>query len=356
VPKTSLNYPKVCKRIDNTFYIDFKLNDKRYRLFNGNKIGSNLNPNTFPLNERRKQAQNLAKEVYNYLVANNYSFVKYTPQSNLELFDSLIAKKLSEPMSNSYLRTLKSLANIIREELVVKGMITSSFIDSVSLKYNNQTSYNTTRRHINVLVNYLNSNGYAIEKSKLKTKKQVEVLHKPIQNIEELLNEIKMFKHNLYLCCLLTYGCLLRPHQEVRLLKWKDFSNDLTTISLSGNRNKSQRNRIVPVPKYIREILIRGNDEVNIFSGVEKPFNESYFKTLWKRFKETNKGVEHQVTIYSFRHTGAINVYKKSNSIQLLKEVMGHSDIKVSLTYLRGLEVPTIREEDMPMISKHIRP
>ena len=29
---------------------------------------------------------------------------------------------------------------------------------------------------------------------------------------------------------------------------------------------------------------------------------------------------------------------------------MGHSSIKVSLTYLRGLEVPELNEEDMPMI------
>ena len=348
MPKTSLNYPKVCKRIDNTFYIDFKLFDKRYRLFNGNKIGSNLNPNTFPLNERRKQAQNLAKEVYNFLVANNYSFVKFTPKSNLELFDSLIAKKLSEPMSNSYLRTLRVLANIIRVELVVKGIISSSFIDSISLKYNNKTSYNTTRRHTNVLVNYLNSNGYAIEKSKLKTKKQVEVLNKPIQDIEGTLNEIKGFNYNLYLCCLLTYGCLLRPHQEVRLLKWKDFSHDLTSISLSGDRNKSQRNRIVPVPKFIRENLIKGYDDDNIFSGSQIPFNESYFKNVWRRFKALNKCIDKDVTIYSFRHTGAINVYKKSNSIYLLKEVMGHSDVKVSLTYLRGLDIPKIKEKDMP--------
>lgn len=348
MPKISLNYPKVCKRIDNTFYIDFKLNDKRYRLFNGNKIGSNLNPNTFPLNERRKQTHTLAKQVYNYLVANNYSFVKYTPQTDLELFDSLIAKKLSEPMSNSYLRTLKGLANIIRLELVTKGIITSLFIDSVSLKYNNKTSYNTTRRHINVLVNYLNSNGYAIEKSKLKTKKQVEVLNKPIQDVESILNEIKSFNYNLYLCCILTYGCLLRPHQEVRLLKWKDFSDDLTSISLSGDRNKSQRNRIVPIPQYIRKILIKGDDNVNIFSGSQTPFNESYFKNIWRRFKVLNKSIDKDVTIYSFRHTGAINVYMKSNSIYLLKEVMGHSDVKVSLTYLRGLNIPKIREEDMP--------
>ena len=29
---------------------------------------------------------------------------------------------------------------------------------------------------------------------------------------------------------------------------------------------------------------------------------------------------------------------------------MGHSSINVSLTYLRGLEVPELTEEDMPVI------
>jgi integrase len=82
----------------------------------------------------------------------------------------------------------------------------------------------------------------------------------------------------------------------------------------------------------------------------ETAFNESYFKILWKRFKNTTNNIDKDVTIYSFRHSGAINVYKKSNSIHLLKEVMGHSDIKVSLTYLRGLDIPKIREEDMPTI------
>jgi hypothetical protein len=31
---------------------------------------------------------------------------------------------------------------------------------------------------------------------------------------------------------------------------------------------------------------------------------------------------------------------------------MGHSSVNVSLTYLRGLEVADLNEEDMPMISK----
>jgi len=29
---------------------------------------------------------------------------------------------------------------------------------------------------------------------------------------------------------------------------------------------------------------------------------------------------------------------------------MGHSSINVSLTYLRGLEIPELKEEDMPLI------
>ena len=30
---------------------------------------------------------------------------------------------------------------------------------------------------------------------------------------------------------------------------------------------------------------------------------------------------------------------------------MGHSSINVSLTYLRGLEIPELKEEDMPILS-----
>jgi hypothetical protein len=29
---------------------------------------------------------------------------------------------------------------------------------------------------------------------------------------------------------------------------------------------------------------------------------------------------------------------------------MGHSDIKISLTYLRRLDIPKIKESDMPML------
>ena len=87
-------------------------------------------------------------------------------------------------------------------------------------------------------------------------KKAKEKMHKPFGNFLEVLDDIKRFNSNLYLCCLLTYGCLLRPHREIRELTWGDFSEDLSHINLSGNRNKSGRNRLVPVPTFIKELQI----------------------------------------------------------------------------------------------------
>ena len=184
----------------------------------------------------------------------------------------------------------------------------------------------------------------------VKLKKPTSKLHKPFDNITEILASIKAYNNPLYLCCLMTYGCLLRPHREIRELTWSDFSDDLKYIHLSGNRNKSGRNRIVPVPSYVRELLMKGNPNDNIFSGKPKPLNQDYFKTLWSRFKRQSDLVEQGQTLYSFRHSGAIDIFKRTGSITKLQKAMGHSSINVSLTYLRGLEIAELKEEDMPMV------
>jgi integrase len=119
---------------------------------------------------------------------------------------------------------------------------------------------------------------------------------------------------------------------------------------LSGNRNKSGKNRIVPVPIYIRELLVKGQPQHNIFTDTIRPLNEDYFKTLWGRFKRVSELLEQDQTLYSFRHSGAIEIFKRTGSITKLQKAMGHSSINVSLTYLRGLEVAELKEEDMPMV------
>ena len=348
MPNSSLSYPKVCCRYDGLYYIDFNLNSLRHRMFSGNKIGSSLSPNSYPSRLRKSKTELLAQEVYNYLVRNDYSFDK--PMNSLERFDQLMSAKLSEPLSKTYRKALNDLASKLRQRLVKSGDINTEYIDSLILKYTNNTSYNTTRRHLNVLINYLYDNGFKIQKSSLRSRRQIETLHKPIIDVVSLLELVKLFNYNLYVCCLLTYGCLLRPHKEIRMLKWSDFSEDLSFIRLSGYRVKSKRNRVVPVPLYVRKELVKGQYDSNIFSHCEKAYNDSYFSGLWKRFKRHNKNIETGITLYSFRHTGAIEIYKRTGSLHKLQKAMGHSTINVSITYLRGLEIPELEDSDMPRI------
>jgi len=352
----TINYPTVGATKEQKVFISFYLNNKRYRLFNGNRINSNLNPNSFPVIERKTYAKILANEVFVYLqnggVLTNYrgDEVLSGKLTDLEYFNKALKQKLNGEYSIKYKQTLSYLSSEFKKTLSC-SIITE---DSIRRFLNNQpsnASYNSVRRHLGALISVainLGMEGNPIQYVKpLKAKAN---LNKPFNDIEAILKEIRNFNFNLYLCCIMTYGCLLRPHREVRELTWGDFTEDLSFIKLSGNRNKSGRNRIVPVPSYIKELLQKGESKHNIFSGSTKAPNPDYFKTIWGRFKKVSKLLEQDQTLYSFRHSGAINIFKRTGSLSKLQKAMGHSNMMVSMTYLRGLEISELEECDMPMV------
>ena len=109
-------------------------------------------------------------------------------------------------------------------------------------------------------------------------------------------------------------------------------------------------------------------DEFDVFEltkiGVKKSFrnqgvgrlliNKCIEKVKLDKLKKviiySNRKLDKDITLYSFRHTGAIEIFKRTGSIHKLQRAMGHSSLNVSLTYLRGLEVAELKEEDMPMV------
>jgi len=62
----------------------------------------------------------------------------------------------------------------------------------------------------------------------------------------------------------------------VRELTWGDFSNDISYIKLSGFRNKSGRNRIVPVPGFVKLHLHPKGLNDNLFTGEHNSRNPDY--------------------------------------------------------------------------------
>jgi len=352
----AINYPKVVSGKDEKVYLDVKISGKRMRVSNGKKFSINLSPNSYPVKERINQANILAAQVYAKLLAGESPQIKneqgvLDSQPDLYYIKEALNRKLREGFSKHYNEALK-LAYLRIEACAKLGIVNEKTIERALEGYDNNTSYNTLRRNMNILCRYAVRLGMKSNPvNSISRKREKAKLNKPIDNVPALLKEIRSYNENLYLCCLLTYGCLLRPHREVRELTWGDFTDDLEYIRLSGDRNKSGRNRIVPVPQYVKEVLKKNEDHLNIFSGTEKAFDADYFKTLWGRFKKRSKLLEPDQTLYSFRHTGAIDVYKRTGSIEKLKSAMGHSNIIVSLTYLRGLDVAELQEADMPTLA-----
>ena len=352
----AINYPKVVCRKDQKVYLDFRVEGKRIRLFNGKKFNIELYPNSFPTNQRLNQANILAAQVYAKLLTGASPLERNTAgvlnnRTDLYYIKEALNAKLKEDYSKNYKDGLKLAFRKI-EEHSKSGEVTIKTITSALDTYTNNTYFNTVRRNMNTLCRKsvkLGMHKNPIEG--IKRKKEKATLHKALNNTAELLQEIRVFNTNLYLCCLMTYGCLLRPHREVRELKWEDFSDDLSIIKLSGHRNKSGRNRIVPVPYYVKEELKIGEPQHNIFTGSNHAPNPDYFKTLWSHFKRVSLLLEKEQTLYSFRHTGAIEIYKRTGSLEKLKSAMGHSSILVSLTYLRSLEIVELKDYDMPRLN-----
>ena len=353
--------PRVTKKNPTEYLISFWYDNKRFRFSNGQPIDLDVSPNISPLKDRLRQAEVLCSG-YTMAIRDGWrpSVFKEQVVPIDAIAQNTLKRKCSLEFSSSYKKDLiyterlwsefiqsKRLANKPIKELKV-DMVRDFIYDYAP----SPSSMANLKRNISALLkDELESNGIVLNFSRIKLPKAPQQLHKPIADISALLSDIKAFNDTLYLCCLMTYTMLLRPHREVRCLIFSDFNNDFSQVSLSGSKVKSKRNRIVPVPGIVRDELRRrftGNRNTNVFTLKEEDYNRDYFKTLWSRYKGQSHLLEQDQTLYSFRHTGAIKVFEKTGSLLKLPQVMGHSDMKVSLTYLRGLEVKQLDVRDLP--------
>ena len=332
-------------------FINVYYNNIRYRFWNGKAIEIKLrcidNPTllkaAFELKLREGWRPQLKKKL-----------VKVTPITVIKALQQGVEVKIKQGCSERFIKDAKRIIILWKRyesEQQIKNLTLDKLQPSHIKNFLVRPNWSAkTQRTVKSTLSPLLAEFKPHLVQSIKLKKPTSTLHKPFDNINEILESIKTYNKQLYLCCLMTYGCLLRPHREIRELTWSDFSDDLKYIHLSGNRNKSGRNRIVPVPTYVRELLERGEPHHNIFSNKPQPLNQDYFKTLWSRFKRQSSTLEQGQTLYSFRHSGAIEIFKRTGSITKLQKAMGHSSINVSLTYLRGLGIAELKEEDMPKI------
>jgi len=77
------------------------------------------------------------------------------------------------------------------------------------------------------------------------------------------------------------------------------------------------------------------NELQSYLSGIKEkiePHNPSCFYKLWSRCKLESNLLDENQTLYSFRYTGAIEIFNRTGSITKLQEALEHYSVNVSLT------------------------
>lgn len=353
--KTSYSRLRLQQLKNGTVRVSFYIRDKRFRYTNATILGQYIHPNKCNAQERDREALELLTA---FKLALDAGWSPDGQVTQISLPEALNRVNIDPNYTRKYQKDLKGTLDRFQrfvkanslEDFDGLGIHCKEYLEAFG---GTPSTFNHERKRLSTLLSSIcDSEGVVNPVKAIKKKREKQTLNKPYHDVTAVLDDVKSFNRSLYICCLLTYGCLLRPHQEIRNLKWGDFSEGLTQISLPGNRNKSGRNRIVPVSEFIRRELAPRDPKLNIFSGNEDPFNEGYFKLLWRRYKSQSNVIQADQTLYSFRHTGAIAVYKQTGSLEKLQQCMGHSSLAVTLGYLRGVDIPQLTQEDMPRIKR----
>lgn len=344
--------------INKRAYVTYSYNGKRFREYNGSRLKSNVNPN---------QANN-AKDKQRLLQALQYEFTKAlnkgwnptieeTEKPTLRAsLDLVLNDKLNSNLCDLYKRNLKAVHKFFIAFVPSKYL--NDIVDNLPLDLIEQflnrfqtteRNYINRRRCLGTFFNEMVRRGFASKNlvKETKTARAKATLHTPYtdKQLKTILQFLEENNPNLHLCCLLTYGCLLRPHQEIRLLKIRHIVKNFTEIHLSGSENKSKRVRTVYVPGYVSELLRKRlsnieDPDLNIFTLSQEPYSVGYFNLMWGKAKDKMlkaKIIQTNQTIYSFRHTAAVNVYRKTKDLHILQQLLQHSNMIVTLGYLRGL-------------------
>lgn len=356
-------------------YVAFYYNGKRYREYNGNRLGKPIHPNRAKsISERDKALQRLRIELL--IALENGSFSDQPRKTKpvietarelttLEILKQALVKKQNSKLTKKYSYSLETTCNkfiafLTEDELEkpIDNITTARIEEYLHLFNTSNTHYMSKRTEMNVLFNMasklLNRPLNAAKNTERRRLKAT--LHIPFEpeRVKQLLAYLKETHSNLYLCCLLTYGTFLRPHKEIRLLTVGHFKKEFSEIQLAGTENKSGRVRIVYIAEYIREELVprfKGlESDINIFTLTRFPHNQYYFNTAWKRiWTSAPFKLKKNETIYSFRHTAAVHVYRKTKDIHIVQQLIGHSDMIVTLKYLRGLGELNLTEQKQYM-------
>ncbi len=186
-----------------------------------------------------------------------------------------------------------------------------------------------------VVWNYLQENPF----KKIKAPKQVKSLPIFITKVE--LNKILDCTKNELLKDIFTTAFFtgMRLGELLNMnWSWIDLIQNLIIIKNSDKfTTKSKEERVIPIHKAIKEILIKhhklnGKSGLVFYNISGIKLNENFVS---KQFKKAVRcaGLNDEIHFHSLRHSFASNLVQSGSSLYIVKELLGHQDFKTTQIY-----------------------
>jgi integrase len=342
------------------------------------KESSGLNDKTDTLSIRKRKAEIVRQRLHENLEtrvfdSNSNSFQKtYSEITILEdlINEYLVQTKLRLTKFTYYnyvtiFNPFKALKSNLSVADINKDFI-SNFLKGINAKPQTKRSY---RIYLSTFFNWL------IEEKKLdivnptlgiKLGKNDPVERHKIYSKKEIKNIIKYCDENneiiLKTIIYLVYGAQVRISEILRI-QMCDFKLAENKIVLPKGKGKiKNKAKIVlldePLKKYLQTLPIDFEDSENAemyFIGIKQAYAKASFvqkyrlskNTVDTRFKQLKKDlkIEEHKTLYSFKHTGNVNLLIEGADLIELMYKNGHTKISQTETYARQLlqQVPEMK-------------
>jgi len=202
------------------------------------------------------------------------------------------------------------------------------------------TTYNTAKRYYKCLFNLLVQLGYTENNpvSGLKNKKAEASINQAFEKAEliALMEFLKTHDRVLYRVGLLMYTIFMRPHHEIRRLRVKYFNFEDELLVLPPRFTKNGKQVTIPLQKdvLLEFAFLKSMDAEDFVFG---DVNSYYFATRWGKKIRNVYPLKPNQTLYSIRHTAAVEMYKRTKDVALIQRMMHHSSMEVTIGYLRSL-------------------
>lgn len=135
---------------------------------------------------------------------------------------------------------------------------------------------------------------------------------------------------------LLVFGGLRRA--EILGLKWQDI--DLSSGWMMVRRAKGNKTRSVPLAapleealKQLQAVIKPQPQEFVLLNQKRRPITLSSFYNIFNRYVALSS-INRHVTPHSFRHSCATALVKNGESLPLVQEILGHSNITTTSMYV----------------------